>query len=71
LILVKFRSIIEKRSSYSFTNDKGLFPGDSILAKIMTINEVFEYLEPHEITVNKYAAQGKKGLKNQKTFHSY
>jgi hypothetical protein len=30
----------------------------------MTTNEVSEYLKLHEITICKYAAQGKKGLKN-------
>ncbi len=48
---------------------KGFPLGDSIMAKIMTTKEVSEYLKLHEITIYKYAAQGKKGLKNQKTFH--
>jgi len=59
LILVKFRSIQEKTPSHSFTNEKGFPPGDSILAKIMTTKEVSEYLKLHEITICKYAAQGK------------
>ena len=59
LILLKFRSIKEKTKSYSFANEKGSLPGDCILTKIMTTKEVSEYLKLHEITILKYAAQGK------------
>ena len=38
---------------------KGFPLGDSIMAKIMTTKEVSEYLKLHEITICKYAAQGK------------
>ena len=40
-------------------NVKGFLPGESILTKIMTTREVSEYLKLHEITICKYAAQGK------------
>ena len=58
LILVNFRSIKEKTSYHSFTNEKGFPPGDSNLAKVLTTKEVSEYLKLHEITICKYAAGG-------------
>jgi excisionase family DNA binding protein len=59
LILVNSKSIQEKIPYHSFTNEKGFPPGDSILAKIMTTSEVSEYLKLHEITICKYATEGK------------
>jgi excisionase family DNA binding protein len=59
LILAEFRGTQKKIPSHTFTNEKGFLPGDSILAKIMTTKEVSEYLKLHEITICKYAAQGK------------
>jgi hypothetical protein len=44
------------RADYSFTNEKGFPPGDSILAKIMTTKEVSEYLKLHKITICIYTA---------------
>jgi excisionase family DNA binding protein len=58
LILGKFKSIKEKITSHTFTNEKGFPPGDSGLAKIMTTKEVSEYLKLHEITICRYAAKG-------------
>jgi excisionase family DNA binding protein len=58
LILDNFKSIQEKTPSYTFTNETGFAPGDSILAKIMTTKEVSEYLKLHEITICRYAAKG-------------
>ena len=49
----------KKTPSHSFKNEKGIPPGDSIWAKIMTVKEVSEYLKLHEITIRKYATQGK------------
>jgi len=69
LILINFKRIQIKTPSHTFTNEKSFPPGDSISAKIMAAKEVSEYLKLHEITICKYAAQGKKGLKDQKTFH--
>ena len=46
-------------SDSSFTIEKGLTPGDSIMAKIMTAKEASEYLKLPEITICKYAARGK------------
>lgn len=34
-------------------------PGDSILSKIMTTKEMSAYLKLHQITICKYATQGK------------
>jgi len=57
--LIKFRSIQGKTLPHRFTKEKCFPPGDSILAKIMTTKEVSKYLRLHEITICKYAAQGK------------
>jgi excisionase family DNA binding protein len=38
---------------------KAFPPGDCILAKLIRTKEIAEYLKLHEITICKYAAQGK------------